>query len=127
MITSVESVTNQMLELALDAASLNQQAIANNIANVNTPNYVPLRTDFEEQMASVRRTLDHGGRVSAGMLNRIHPELVREQSSINDDRTASLDMETARMAENLVQYEALLKVAGLRMSLLKSAISEGKG
>jgi flagellar basal-body rod protein FlgB len=126
MTHKTEAVTNAMLKLALDAASLNHQAIANNIANVNTPGYAPARVDFEEQMADIRRTLEDGGRVKADMLQGIRPVIVRDLPQADADRTASLDMETAKLAQNTVQYEALLKVAGMRMSLMNSAINEGK-
>lgn len=128
MIEKTEAVTTSMLKLALDAASLNHQAIANNIANINTPGYAPVRVNFEEQMANIRQTLEEGGRVQSGMLAGIQPVMERTQPAAAEDgdRTASLDMETAKLAENTVHYEALLKVAGMRLSMVNSAINEGK-
>ncbi|MBV8636350.1 MAG: flagellar basal body rod protein FlgB [Burkholderiaceae bacterium] len=128
MIEKTEAVTTQMLKLALDAASLNHEAIANNIANVNTPGYAPVRVNFDEQLAGLRETLEQGGRVKADMLAGIQPVFEREATpvDIESDRTAALDMETAKLAQNTVHYEALLKVAGMRMSMVNSAINEGK-
>lgn len=121
-----EAVTTSMLKLALDAASLNHQAIANNIANINTPGYAPVRVNFEEQMESIRQTLEQGGRVNPDMLSGIQPVMERGKPLGSEDRTATLDMEAAKLAENTVHYEALLKVAGMRMSMVNSAINEGK-
>jgi flagellar basal-body rod protein FlgB len=128
VIEKTEAVTNQILRLALDAASLNHQAIANNIANVNTPGYAPVRVNFEEQLSALRETLEQGGSVKADMLAGIVPVLERSNAPVDasGDRTAELDMETAKLAENTVHYEALLKVAGMRMSMVNSAINEGK-
>ena len=128
MIDKTEAVTTQMLKLALDAASMNHQAIANNIANVNTPGYAPVRVNFEEQLAGLRETLEQGGRVKSDMLAGILPVMQREEAltDVSGDHTAALDMETAKLAENTVHYEALLKVAGMRMSMVNSAINEGK-
>ena len=42
MTDGIEAVTRSALALALDAASLRQQAIATNIANANAVGYVPL-------------------------------------------------------------------------------------
>lgn len=126
MIHTTESVTTSMLKLALDAASLNHQAIANNIANINTVGYAPVRVNFEEQLENLRQTLAQGGRVKADMLNGIQPVIERGQPFGDEDRTATLDMETAKLAENTVHYEALLKVMGMRMSMVGSAINEGK-
>jgi len=126
MIDKTEAVTTSMLKLALDAASLNHQAIANNIANVNTPGYAPARVNFEAQLDSIRQTLSEGGRVQANMLSGIQPVMERAQPLPAGDHTANLDMETAQLAENTVHYEALLKVTGMRMSLVNAAINEGK-
>jgi len=127
MVQKTEAVTNAMLKMALDAASLNHQAIANNIANINTQGYAPVRVSFEEQMDSIRETLEEGGKVKSDMLSGIQPVLVRGQPLVGDgDRTTELDMETAKLAENTVHYEALLKVVGMRMSMVNSAIREGK-
>jgi flagellar basal-body rod protein FlgB len=126
MIDRTEQVTTNMLKLALDAASLNHQAIANNIANVNTVGYAPVRVNFEEQMEGIRQTLTADGRVEPDMLSGIHAFFERGGPLSDGDRTASLDMETAKLAENTVHYEALLKVLGIRMSMVGSAINEGK-
>ena len=126
MIQKTEAVTNTMLKLALDAASLNHQAIANNIANINTAGYAPVRVNFEEQFDSIRETLEQGGKVKTDMLSGIQPVIERGQPFGDGDRTATLDMETAKLAENTVHYEALLKVLGMRMSMVGAAINEGK-
>ena len=49
MTDGIEAVTRSALALALDAASLRQQAIATNIANANVIDYVPQRVSFEAQ------------------------------------------------------------------------------
>jgi len=42
----IEGTTAAVVTLALDAATMRQQAIAANIANVNTPGYRPVRVRF---------------------------------------------------------------------------------
>ena len=126
MIEKTEAVSITMLKLALDAASMNHQAIANNIANINTPGYSPVRVNFEAQLDGIRQTLAEGGRVRANMLDGIQPVIERGTPMADADRTATLDIESAKLAENTVHYEALLKVLGLRMSMVGAAINEGK-
>jgi len=121
-----EAVTLGMLRTALDAASMRHQAIANNIANVNTAGYRPASVDFEQQMDTLRETLAQGGVVTPDMLSGIHPVLQRAAPLADADRTALLDTEVANMTQNTVQYEALLKALGKHMSILSSAIAEGK-
>jgi flagellar basal-body rod protein FlgB len=46
-----DSVTISALSSALDGLAQRQRAIADNIANVNTPNYHAKRVQFEEALA----------------------------------------------------------------------------
>lgn len=46
-----DSVTSVALQSALNGLSQRQRAIANNIANVNTPNYHAQRVSFEDSLA----------------------------------------------------------------------------
>lgn len=126
MIQKTEAVTSTMLKLALDAASLNHQAIAHNIANVGTQGYRPARVNFAQQLDAVRQTLEQGGSVRPDMLRGVLPVIERPALAADGERVATLDMETARLAENTVHYQALLKATGMRLSTLASAISEGK-
>ncbi|HEV7956243.1 MAG TPA: flagellar basal body protein [Marisediminicola sp.] len=54
----LESVTSAALSSALDGLALRQRAIANNIANVNTPGYKAQRVQFEDALASSVRNGD---------------------------------------------------------------------
>jgi len=49
-----------MLEKALDAASLRQQVISNNIANVNTEGFKPSTVAFEEHLSKAMADKDDG-------------------------------------------------------------------
>ena len=51
----LESVTSAALSSALDGLSARQRAIANNIANVNTPGYTAERVSFEDALAFQER------------------------------------------------------------------------
>ena len=108
MSISTDSITVSMARLALDAASMRHQAIANNIANANTSGYAPVRVDFESQMDAVRATLQQGGTVTPA------------------GQGAALDIEIASLAQNTVQYQALLKALSKHMSILSAAVAEGK-
>ncbi|NHZ89947.1 flagellar basal body rod protein FlgB [Massilia sp. CCM 8733] len=126
MFGSTEAVTVDMVRLALDAASLRQQTIAHNIANVNTPGFAPARVDFEQQMGAARAALDQGQPVTAAMLGGVRPVVMRLAPSVDADRSAMLDLEVADMAQNTVHYQALVKALGKHMSIMSSAVAEGK-
>ncbi|GAB2842839.1 flagellar basal body rod protein FlgB [Pseudoduganella ginsengisoli] len=123
---STAVVTVDMARLALDAASLRHQAIANNIANVNSAGYTPLRVDFEQQMGAARAALAQGTAPAPAMLRGVTPVLVRDAAPAAGDRSALLDMEVSALAQNTVQYEALAKALGKHLGIMAAVISEGK-
>ena len=112
-----ESPAVTLVRLALDAASLRHQAIANNIANVHSPCYVPLKVNFEEQLAFARGGLDG---TSAGA---VKPFLEADTSG---PARVALDLEMVKLAQNTVHYQALLKALDKRGAILGAAINEGR-
>ncbi|MBX3170359.1 MAG: flagellar basal body rod protein FlgB [Candidatus Eremiobacteraeota bacterium] len=89
----------QLLENSLDASSLRQQVIANNIANLNTPGYQAQTVSFE---AELRQALEEES-----------PEPVRPQVVAQAGR-ASIHNEMASLAKNQIMYTALsTKISGL--------------
>jgi len=127
MITGIEALTQQALTLALDAASLRQQAIAANIANASTPGYARQRVDFEDQLDAARRSLSTRGTVDAFSLAQVRPRMV---AAVTEDGMAAampqLDMEVAALTQNAVQYQALLKGLSREFAIYSMAVSDGK-
>ena len=123
MVSLIDSSTTGLLSLALDAAGMRQQAIAQNIANANTPGYQRLAVSFEGRLAELSRNTNTGG---------VPPSL----ASLGDFRPAfelagngepvALDMEVAALSENTLHQQALLKALNKHFALLGSAINEGK-
>ena len=122
-------VTAQLVSLALDASVLRHQAIANNIANSNNPGYAPIKVSFEDQLSSAIEAVKdgRGEALLTSHLENIKPYLVE------DDRAESagnskilLDMEMAKLAQNVVHYQALIKGMTKNMSIVSSAINGGR-
>lgn len=128
MAQAVDSITTRALALALDAASLRQQAISANIANAETVGYVPLAVDFEAQLGNARRSLASQGHLDAHSLDGVVPRLVEtdEIGSSGLSTGVTLDVQVARMAENAVRYETLLKGLSRHFGVLSEAIADGK-
>jgi flagellar basal-body rod protein FlgB len=126
MTDGIEAVTTASLALALDAASLRQQAIAANIANANTPGYAPLRVSFEAQLDDARRALALDGRLDATALEGVQPSLETEAADAGLSPGVLIDVEVAEMAKNSVQYQALLKGLSSHFALLSAAVADGK-
>lgn len=126
MISLIDSNTTALLSLALDATSMRHQAIAHNIANANTPGYRPVGVSFEEYMMDARSALAQGRSVphAATANYRTIFELAMIEESGAD--AVSLDMEVAKLSENTLHHQALLKALNRHFSIIGTAISEGK-
>lgn len=127
MTEGIEAVTTTMMGLALDAASLRQQAIAANIANSETAGYVPMGVSFDAQMAEVQRVFDGGrGQLDNGTLEAMQPRLQPVTDMAGVPTKVMLDVEVANLAQNAVQYQALVKGLSKHYAILSSAVSDGK-
>jgi len=111
----IESLTLPVLSAALDAAVMRHQVIANNIANANTAGFSAQRVSFD--VAFDEANAAQGGGVAA----RLQPQV-----ALSVDGAVRLDSEMAAMAQNGTQYQALLKAVNRHLSLLATAVSEGK-
>ena len=126
MTEGLEAITTSALGMALDAASLRQQAIAANIANHATEGYVAQKVDFESQMADARRTLESKGTIDAFSLSSVKLEMTAVFDSTGAPVKVQLDEQMADMAQNAVQYQALTRALSRHFSLLSMAASDGK-
>ncbi len=123
----VNSVTTDLVKLALDASQLRLETIANNIANVNTKNFSPMRVNFEQQLEMHKanlldRTQDNN---NAELLKSISPQVVKD-SDISIDgvaRSVLLDMEIATLSKNVLHYQALLEANSKRGDVIKMAVT----
>ncbi len=122
----IDSNTVALLSLALDATSLRHQAIAHNIANANTPGYKPVGVSFEERMTEVRSALEQGKSPSLASLGDYRPRLEFESGNGFGDDKVALDTEVAKLSENTLHHQALLKALNRHFSIISAAINEGK-
>jgi flagellar basal-body rod protein FlgB len=105
------------LERALAGSSLQQQAIAQNIANVNTPGYRRQAVDFQ---SALHAAWDQG----AAKVEQVTPAAEVDPSTVMraDGSSVDIDTEAAAQAKNGLQYEAISSVMKTRIAILKSAI-----
>jgi flagellar basal-body rod protein FlgB len=103
-----------VVKLALDAAALRHQAIAHNLANLHSENYVPLGVSFDAQLAAARRA------------QAARPQIVEETWRGHGPRPQDVDVEMVNLAQNAIHYQALVRALGRHFSILNLAISEGR-
>lgn len=129
MLDNIGGVTPQLVSLALDVAALRQQVIANNIANANTPGFRPQRVRFEQILdQAALLTSDRPGDASlARQVGDLRERLAGgELIEASGEQKVALDMEMAKLAENVLRYQALLEGLGKRGSIVKLAVTEGR-
>lgn len=129
MTEGIEGITTAALSMALDAATLRQQAIASNIANASAEGYVPQRVNFEAYVQDAKRMLNEQGRLDSRTLRNMADLPLTMEPALDGAGMPSkvqLDAEVAGMAQNAVHYQALLKGLSRHLSVLYSAASDGK-
>jgi flagellar basal-body rod protein FlgB len=116
--------TQLAVQRALGGASLRNEAISNNIANANTPGFVPSDVDFHSALASALSE-------SAQDLDQVRESLHDASFQPEADGTVrmradgsgfDIDAQAAQLAANGLEYEALVAVAKGRIDIIKSAI-----
>ena len=126
MITGTQAITTRVLSLALDAAVLRQQAIASNIANANAADYIPLRVSFNAQFDAVRRSLVDRGRNDRSAPSAMQMQIEAALDANGIARPVELDAEVAALAQNTIHYQTLIRGLSRHLSILASAVSEGR-
>jgi flagellar basal-body rod protein FlgB len=108
------------LERALSGSALRQEAIASNIANVNTPGYRRQDVDFQTALAAAWGDgKDEVASVSPAVSVDQGAQIRQDGSSVD------IDVEAAAQAKNGLQYEAISQVLKTRVAILRSAMGIG--
>ena len=105
------------LERALTGAATRQATLAGNIANANTPGYQRRDVDFHSALTDAMK--DGRGAVQQVAF---HAETDRGAAMRADGNSVDIDVESANMASNALEYEALVAVSRGRIDILESAI-----
>ena len=115
-----------ILTKALDAYTLRQRAIADNIANSETPEFRRREVRFEEEL---RRALGGGIRgrrtdprhipIGRPKVEEVRPRLVRANN-------VDVELEMVRLTKNYLKYISAIEVLKRRLRDIKLSI-EGRG
>ncbi|PID28882.1 MAG: flagellar basal body rod protein FlgB [Candidatus Cloacimonadota bacterium] len=117
---------------SLNAYSLRQRSIADNIANVETPEFKKTKVNFEELFMEalkeknsplVKTDEKHLPEKLKALNVDAKVEEVKDDNYSNGINSVNLEEEMANLAINQIKFEAMSKLAKKQFSLLKSAIS----
>ncbi|KUM36899.1 flagellar basal body rod protein FlgB [Arthrobacter sp. EPSL27] len=109
----LESVTSAALASAMDGLALRQRAIANNIANVNTPNYHAKRVSFEDALADSVRA--GNGSVGATTGTSLEP------TQLNGNNV-NLDTETLSNIDTVLRFQFAARAIGGEFNAVRAAM-----
>jgi flagellar basal-body rod protein FlgB len=105
------------LERAISGAAMRQSALAANIANANTPNYKPRDVDFHSALQAAFSSGKREAVAGAAFTQTSQNDVMRP-----DGGGVDVDVESAKMAENGLEYQALVQVARGRLDIIESAM-----
>ncbi|PQZ96467.1 flagellar basal body rod protein FlgB [Arthrobacter sp. MYb227] len=108
-----DSVTSLALESALDGLASRQRAIANNIANVNTPGYHARRVDFEA--ALTRSVANRDGKSAATTSTSLEPTRL-------DGSNVNLDTETLSNIDTVLRFQFATQAASGPFNSIRTAL-----
>ena len=118
-----------LIKNSLQATSLRQEAIASNIANINTSNYKVNQVEFEgklqdfQQGLSLKKTQQR--HIGFESLSDVKPTISKRTGTTikENGNNVDADMEMANMAQNSLQYNALISQLNARYKMLNTVIS----
>ena len=129
-----DSITSAILQKALDGTWQRQRAIANNIANHETPGYKAVKVSFEDSLNREIQMLEDKEPSKEQIAEDMGAIRDSEISVYSDDSTAQradrnnvdLDLENIEMAKAQIQYEYLTRSMTDMYSRLRYAVSGGR-
>ena len=140
MLEQIMNSTNfNYLPRAMTAASMRQEVISHNIANVNTPNYRKTNLEFEDMLAreiygeeipegKLQMTRTHDAHLPFKPLDyHAQPTMVEDHTTIMrvDENNVDIDIEMANLAKNQLYFNALATEFGGYVTKLKNVITSG--
>ena len=131
--------TINYLSRGMTAATMRQEVISHNIANVNTPNFRRSGVNFEEALAKELYGEDTGGKLQMVRTRDKHlpaehlpihavPNVVEDDTTIMraDDNNVDIDIEMSSLLKNQLYYNAMASQLKGHFTKVRNAITSGQ-
>lgn len=125
-----------LLQKGLYAATVRNNVIANNIANVDTPNFKRSEVKFEDILkdaingTKLRGYVTNPKHIPIGppAIDSIQPEIVQvnDTSMRLDGNNVDIDAEMANLAKNQLYYYALVQRVSGELNSIMTAVKDGR-
>lgn len=125
----LSDVGSRALAIALQASATRHGALANNIANVDTPGFIRSDVRFERALgAALRRARRASARASGELLSLpLDPQRDLSLPARADGNNVDIDREMVALAKNALRHQAAGEMLGARIRMLRTAIHGGRG
>jgi flagellar basal-body rod protein FlgB len=109
----------ELLEAGLKAEALRQQAIANNVANLQTPGYRRFDVRFEEMLA---KAIESGGEIDE---EELEAELYQpKNTAVNPNgNDVNLEKEIGELIKNNLRQKAFIRLLNKKYSQIDQAVN----
>lgn len=132
----LNSLSFQRLQGGIDAANIRQMVLANNVANVDTPNFKRSDVSFENLLRQQERGLQSNLPAKVTDVRHIR---FGEQPGIpgaavntdkvtlmnNNENNVDIDREMALSAENQLRYNSYVQLVNSQITMMRTAV-EGR-
>jgi len=119
--------TDVVIAGGLDGLAARHRAYANNIANLETPGFLPSEVPFEAQLRQIRDQIQEDpAQVSKTASLSLEPAVDDQGADRVDGNGVQADQQVTRLAESTLTYEALAQAARMRGALLRSVVTDGR-
>jgi len=110
-----------LIEAGIRAEGLRQKAIANNVANLETPGYRRIDIKFEELLA---KSIDSSGSVD---LSELEPQIYQPKQTLvkSNGNDVSLENEVGAMIKNSLRYKTYIRLLNKRYRQIELAMNVG--
>lgn len=115
----------------LDASSLRQQTIADNVANINTPGFKKSQVNFEDALKKALGSKNNGLRTSHPrhipttlLIAELKPELEQVPGTTMraSRNNVDIDQEMVNMLKNTMHFAATSQIWGARKSIMNTVV-----
>jgi len=124
--------TSILLRKNLDLRLQNQQIIAGNIANAQTPGYSAKRFEFEKALRQAVDGSEQGLTVtnahhispSGGSIEAVQGSVteINSHKGIGDGNSVDVDQEMILLAQNQLMYETSVQLLNKKMGIIKYVV-----
>ena len=119
------SGADSYLRAAMSGLAARQRTIANNVANVDTPNFKASEVRFEDALKSALSRNPRGANVDQSALNSAATRASVDTSTSTraDGNNVDIDREMELLSEANLNYSALTQVMSTRLGILRNVIT----